>query len=280
MTGQIVIGMDGSDASADALRWAVDEAEMHGATLTAVLVWSYLDQHHADPDAPFDPRYGADQAREVLQGWVQAAASGDSSAVELSTVNDLPAPGLIDASDGADLIVVGARGRGGFEGLLLGSVSERVVEQATQPVAVVRTPRPVRGGRIVVGIDGSTRARSALRWAAGEARARGASLDVVHAWQVQVLAGSPWGPAVIDISDIEGAAQETVSLALGDPALEGLDATAHVVNGGASRAIIERSEGADLVVAGSRGLGRVGAALLGSVTRQLLHHAPCPVVVI
>ena len=279
MTKRIVIGMDGSKSSAAALRWAIEEAEVHGAALEAVLVWSYLDQHHADPKAPFDPHYGDDQALAVLAGWVDEAAGDAAAGVELRTVCNLPAPGLVEAGDAADLIVVGARGRGGFEGLLIGSISHRVVESAEQPVAVIRAPGPVRGGRVVVGTDGSTRGQQALRWAAAEARARGAELDVVHAWQVQALAASPWGPAMPDIGGIEAAAREALDLALADPALEGVEASGHLVNGGPSRALIELAEGAGLVVAGSRGLGRVGGALLGSVTRQLLHHAPCPVVV-
>jgi nucleotide-binding universal stress UspA family protein len=279
MTKRIVTGMDGSESSAVALRWAVEEAAVHGAALTAVLVWSYLDQHHADPHAPFDPHYGADQARDVLAGWVTEAVGTDASQVDLRVTCDLPAPGLVQAADAADLIVVGARGRGGFEGLLLGSVSHHVVESAHQPVAVVRTPGPVRDGRVVVGIDGSTRSAQALRWAAAEARARGTRLDVVHAWQLQALAASPWGPGVPDMEAVEGGARETLDAALADPALEGVDVQGHLVSGGASRAIIEQADGAGLIVTGSRGLGRVTSALLGSVTRQLLHHAPCPVVV-
>lgn len=279
MTKRIVIGLDGSESSAGALRWAVEEAAVHGAALEAVLVWSYLDQHHTDPQAPFDPHYNDDQALAVLAGWVDSAVGADAAAIELRTVCNLPAAGLVEAGDAADLIVVGARGRGGFEGLLLGSVSQKVVESAQQPVAVIRQQGPVQGGRVVVGIDGSTRARHALRWAAAEARARGAALDVVHAWQLQVLAASPWGPAMPDLGGIEAAAQETLDAALVDPALKGLEVAGHHVNAGAARILMELAEGAGLVVAGSRGLGRLGSALLGSVTRQLLHHAPCPVVV-
>ena len=144
MTKRIVVGMDGSDFSAEALRWAVREGELHGAQLRALLVWSYLDQPAVNPDAPFDAHYGDDDARAVLSSWVSAAVGEDTSGIELATSNDLPARGLVEAGDAADLVVVGARGRGGFEGLLLGSVSERVVEQARQPVAVIRWPSRIR----------------------------------------------------------------------------------------------------------------------------------------
>lgn len=70
-------------------------------------------------------------------------------------------------------------------------LSERLVEQSSLPVAVVRAGAPVRGGRVVVGVDGSRASRDALTWAAAEARARDADLDVVHAWRVPALAASP-----------------------------------------------------------------------------------------
>ncbi|HEY9555778.1 MAG TPA: universal stress protein, partial [Acidimicrobiales bacterium] len=101
-----------------------------------------------------------------------------------------------------------------------------------------------------------------------------------QAWQMQSMAASPWGPMPPDLGDLEAIAQESLDEALRDPALEGVDAVGHITNSGATRALVEQAEGAGLVVVGSRGLGRIGSALLGSVTRQLLHHAPCPVVVI
>src|SRR5690606_21811654 len=89
---------------------------------------------------------------------------------------------LVDASAAADLVVVGARGLGGFRSLLLGSVSATVVERALSSVAVVRDDANHPLGPVVVGVDGSTLARRALAWAAEEARRRAAPLEVVHAW--------------------------------------------------------------------------------------------------
>src|SRR3546814_11296019 len=93
------------------------------------------------------------------------------------------------------------------------------------------------------------------------------------------MAASPWGPMPPDLGDLEAIAQESLDEALRDPALEGVDAVGHITNSGATRALVEQAEGAGLGVVGSRGLGRIGSALLGSVTRQLPHHqlgrAPC-----
>ena len=274
---RIVIGMDGSDNAKGALRWAVEEAEVHGASVQALLVWSYLDQQHTDPDAPFDPTYDAAAAKETLGTWVSEALGAEHQ-VELLVACELGPRGLLEASDSADLLVLGARGRGGFGELLLGSVSQRVVEAATRPVAVVRDPAPVRGGQVLVGVDGSASSVDALRWAAREAKARDAELHVVHAWRLQVMAASPWVAAIPD--DIEAISRQVLDQALADPALAEVRAQGHLHHGGAGHALVERSGGAALVVVGSRGQGRISSLLLGSVTRQLVHHAACPVVVV
>jgi nucleotide-binding universal stress UspA family protein len=275
----IVVGTDGSENAALALRWAADEAEIHGARLTAVLAWSFLDQYHADRSDTFDADYTEDTAIAALASWVGEALGPDAS-VEQRVVNDLPVHALLEASDAADLLVLGARGRGGLEGLLLGSVSERVAQLATRPVAVVRASAPVSGGRVVVGVDGSARSLAAMRWAAAEARARHSDLEIVHAWRLPTMSSSPVVSVFPDLAAMEDAGRAVLDNAMADPALAGIRVHRHLANGSAARALVERAASAGLVVAGTRGLGRVTGALLGSVSRQLLHHAPCPVVVI
>jgi nucleotide-binding universal stress UspA family protein len=134
VTGVVVVGIDGSEQSRRALAWAAEEAKLRGARLRVVHVWSYL----AQTQAPFDPTYGDDDAQRLLQEV--AGGLSDEVEVELVAVNDLPARGLLDSAGDADLLVVGARGLGGFRGLLLGSVSQEVVQRATCPVVVI----PVR----------------------------------------------------------------------------------------------------------------------------------------
>jgi nucleotide-binding universal stress UspA family protein len=262
-----------------ATRWAVEEAGLHRATIEVVLVWSYLDQHHADHSQRFDPDYTEASARATLASWVDEAL-GPDAAVEQRAVCDLAPRALVEASDTADLLVLGARGTGGFEGLLLGSVSDRVAQHATRPVAVVRAAAPVLGGRVVVGVDGSARSLGALRWAAAEAQAREAVLAVVHAWRLPMMTTPPGMAIVPDLSTIEGVGREVLDAALADPALSGLHTRPHLTNRSPAAALMSLADGAGLVVVGTRGLGRVTGTLLGSVSRQLLHHAPCPVVVI
>ena len=278
---RIVVGVDGSTNADVALRWALGEADLHGAEVVAVMAWDYLNQRHTDGSDTFDPTYGADQARDALHAAVQAAEP--SRPVVERVVLDLPAQALIDASADADLLVTGARGLGGFKGLLLGSVSERVLEEAPCPVAVLREHDTWSAdGAVVVGVDGSVTATNALRWAAGEARVRGAFLHIVHAWQLQPA--PPWSPASLAAAQavhvLEDAARDVVEAALRDSAVAGLRLETHVLSSGAVQALLNFADEASLIVVGSRGAGRFERAVLGSTSRQLAHHAGCPIVVV
>ena len=134
MTGVVVVGVDGSEGSQRALQWAAEEARLRGARLRAVHVWSYLDQ----AGEAFDPTYGEDDARQFLDEALAGLGEGAGGLeIERTPVCDLPARGLLDSAGDADLLVVGARGMGGFRGLLLGSVSQQVAQHAPCPVVIV-----------------------------------------------------------------------------------------------------------------------------------------------
>jgi nucleotide-binding universal stress UspA family protein len=193
---------------------------------------------------------------------------------------------LLDAGEEADLVVVGSRGRGGFSGLLLGSVGQAVVHHATTPVAVIRPESPLPDdGDVVVGIDGSEPARAALLWAAGEAITRGARLVVVHAWWTPV-AVPPAGMVVapFDSEEFEQSSErllhETVEGVLSRLDQHPREVELLALEQPAANALVERAKGASLVVVGSRGRGGFAGMLLGSVSQQVLHHAHCAVVVV
>ena len=277
MTGmdKVVVGVDGSQEAQAALRWAAAEAQAHGATLTAVLAWSYLDQHHLS-NGDFDPAYGEDEARAALHQMVAAADLPIEP--EEQVVCDLPSRALLEAAADADLLVVGARGLGGFRGLLLGSVSQRVLEEATCPVAVIHRDDGRREGQpVVVGVDGSAIARTALRWAAARARAYRVPLRIVHAWSVPFVAVSATEATIVALED---AARATLAEAMADPALDGLTIEGLTPCSGASEALLAHAEQASCLVVGTRGHGRFARVLLGSTSRQLVAHARCPVVVV
>lgn len=133
MTTDLLVGIDGSDNSRAALQWALDEAELRGARVRAVLMWSFLGLQGTSMKVGTTE----DDARAMLSEAVGAAAGERAGLVDQVVVNDLPVSGLLDQSADCALIVVGAHGRGGMKGLVLGSVSRTVVERSTIPVVVI-----------------------------------------------------------------------------------------------------------------------------------------------
>jgi nucleotide-binding universal stress UspA family protein len=285
---EIVVGVDGSDHSAAALRWAAREADLRGHDLVAVLVWDLFNQHHADGTHRFDAEYGEDQADSALAAAVEAALGAEAAATVVRRVAcDLPAPGLLAAADHADLLAVGARGRGGFHGLLLGSVSQQCLHHARAPIAIVRadnadSPEPGGRERVVVGVDGSEPSEAALRWALDEGAARKAVVQVVHAWDAPVIYGPVAGVSGSEMGAIESGAHRLVDdmiERLGEEAAS-VEVERTVVPGGPASSLLDAAEGADLVVVGRRGRGGFGRLLLGSVSEHVARHAACAVVVV
>ncbi len=137
----IVVGVDGSDASKEALRWALDEAELRTATLRAVHAWTYppiFGEAYVLPEV-LGPSSLQDQARQRLDDVVAEVAGTTPRAYIEPVVREGPAAQvLIDAAGDADLLVVGSRGHGGFAGLLLGSVSQQCAQHAPCAVTIVR----------------------------------------------------------------------------------------------------------------------------------------------
>ena len=146
---------------------------------------------------------------------------------------------------------------------------------------------------VVVGVDGSPAGARALRFAAEEARLRGAVLRVVHAWSMPLVDAAPDpfliefpGPTGPEVGELIDAAREgadaVADRAVAD-ALEtapGIEIERELVEGPAADALVECSEGATLLVVGSHGHGRLASALLGSTSSRVIEHAPCPVVVV
>lgn len=282
-TGTIVIGVDGSEGSATALRWAADEAQRRGWSLRAVTAWDYLDQRRHGAKAEFDPAYGEAKALAALRDDVVAALGEEAAAgVELAAVNAHPSKGLLAAATeaGADLLVVGARASWGFFDRLLGSVSQDVAHHATIPVAVVRPgPEGAVPGRVVVGVDGSERARTAVAWAAEHARLAGGELEVVHGWRPWIGTPTPFAMTPFDVGSLREAAAEVLDTevaAVGD----GVAVHGSLLEGSGASALLEAARLAETVVVGARGMGGFAGLLLGSTSHQVLRHAPGTVVVV
>jgi nucleotide-binding universal stress UspA family protein len=156
----IVVGVDGSEASDKALRWALAEAKLRGVSVRAVSVYEPV---HVPAAAPLAGGAGvfapsgleedvqrlrsasAAAAERVLSDALERMGEAATASIEIETdaVEGSPAEALIDAGRSAELLVLGSRGRGGFVGLLLGSVSQQCAQHAACPVVIVRSAEDV-----------------------------------------------------------------------------------------------------------------------------------------
>jgi nucleotide-binding universal stress UspA family protein len=146
---KIVVGVDGSDASKDALRWAVEEARLRGASVDAVHAWQ-APILPPDVGTSLGPSMSAFEMTDLLPRLEESArlaveqivqdvvGEGDGVDITPRAIEGPPANALIDAARDADLLVIGSRGHGGFAGALLGSVSLQAVQHAPCPVVVCR----------------------------------------------------------------------------------------------------------------------------------------------
>lgn len=133
-------------------------------------------------------------------------------------------------------------------------------------------------GRIVVGVDGSEGADAALAWAIGEARLRGARLEVVHSFTYPIMGDLPTvaDADALFVQEAEAILERTVARSeVGD-----VEFDARVVRGSAAAVLLDAARDADLLVVGSRGRGGFAGLVLGSVSQQCAQHAPCPIVIV
>ncbi len=139
---RIVAGVDGSLSSLSALRWAVRQAGLTGASVDAVTAWSYPAAAGGFGWAPTGMEGSFDFEENAEKIVTDAIASivdpGSDVSVHARVIEGVAAQVLLDAADGADLLVVGSRGHGGFAEALLGSVSQHCVHHARCPVVVIR----------------------------------------------------------------------------------------------------------------------------------------------
>jgi nucleotide-binding universal stress UspA family protein len=140
--GRIVVGVDGSEPSARALRWALRQAELTGGVVEAVAAWEYP-QYYTWGGMP---SLGPDEvgtfeeaARRALEETVRKTAGPEPGArIRTRVAHGQAARALLDAAEGAALLVLGSRGHGGFAGALLGSVGQHCIQHAHCPVVVIR----------------------------------------------------------------------------------------------------------------------------------------------
>lgn len=283
--GRIVVGMDSSDGARYAATWAAQEAKLRGRGLT--LAHSVIPTVAAGAfGMGVPPRIDLiDELRESAAAELtRMAADLDCPDVLVHVEVGTPSGLLLLASENAELIVLGSRGRGGFAGLLLGSVGTQVTSHADCPVIVMRQAPRIGAAEIVVGIDGSPHSLAALEFAFDAASRRQWKITAVHAWDVPSydLIISPDGPIPIPMEHV---ADDEVRLSA--EILAGfterypdVQVAERLVRSPAIQAILETATEAALIVLGTRGRNAAIGALLGSVSNGVLHKATCPVAVV
>ncbi|HET9648694.1 MAG TPA: universal stress protein [Microlunatus sp.] len=290
MTDHLVVGIDGSDESAVALRWAMLQAGRR--RLAVKLVYALLIPVVSDAYGMVMTRPDVDELADYSKGLLEAAAEAArriDPLVEVSTAlrEGPPAAVLIDESKTAAGLVVGTRGLGAISGKLLGSVSVRVAVKACCPTYVIPPewdPVVCSSDPVVVGVDGSEHALAALKLAIQEAKLCGVTLKAVIAYHVGRLS-RPVEPELIAQFDASEKAQARHVVehelhragASQDPELR---VDIQVVDAKPAVALVEAGKTAQLTVVGSRGRGAITRALLGSVSRAVLQETARPLAVV
>lgn len=278
--GRIVVGVDGSQNARAALRYAVRLSRALGHQLRVIRAWRYPSEAAIRPLVLRDPEKMDDAVLQELEALIaEEVPAGED--VEAVVIRGSPVEALLRACHDAPLLVVGSRGLGGFRGLLLGSVSQQLIEHAPCPIVVVPGSDAAPGpgiGRILVGIDGSEHSSVAMTFAADLAGRCDARLFVAYAPGPAILLASITAEEIIT-PEVLTEMVEGWTASLRD------DAVPHevlVLQGDARTALIDASEqhDVDLIVVGSHGRGAVGRALLGSVAASVVQHAERPVIIV
>lgn len=274
---RVVVGVDDSDNSLIALDAAAAEAASRRQPLHVV---------HADPFAKAASTTAGplpeEPGRWVRRAMERAQAAHPGLTVTGEVARGFPQEVLVEASRDAGLVVIGDRALGALERALLETVAGGLTLRAACPVLVMRgfgTPN----GAIAVGVDGSPYSEAALGFAFAEAQLRGRRVALVHAWSRP----GPRKPGAVlpidfDAMSVRAGAERMVSEVSAGRREEYPDVRVRtlVVHGHPQEVLTEVGQTVSLIVVGTRGRTVPQVPQLGSVSRHLLYHAPCPVVIV
>lgn len=251
---RVVVGIDGSPATEDAVRWAAAEAAARrtGLLLVHAFTWPGFPRPLLDGELPPGFRAGADQ---VVEDAVELARKLEpTTEVEGCHLDGCPALVLREASRDADVLVTGSYGLDPAVSATMGSTSTQLTANAYCPVVVVRPGADGGGGdHVLIGYDGSPSSSLALDFGLEHARRHHLRVQVVAAQRHEADVRNSAGGQTVELMQIHGR-----------PADE----------------ILQLASAARLIVIGARGLGGFTGLPLGSVSQAVLHHATCPVAVI
>lgn len=287
-TMPVVVGVDGSEESMRAVEWAAMEAVRHKVPLRIVSAPAMPPRMRVFDTAPptvADAVRGA-SCRALAEAITRSAEVTSELPIDTELLTGRPALAVTDSGKGALMLVVGARGAGGFAAMLLGSVSRYSAMHASCPVVVVREETRAVSREVVAGIRDPHDTAATLAFAFEEAALRGATLVAVHSWY--------WFPSAFggpEAREMTGRAADLARISteanqnLADVLREWQDkypavpVRLDVVRGHPASVLGSYSARADLVVIGRRGGPATGPAV-GAVQHGVLHHARGPVAVV
>jgi len=287
-TRPVVVGVDGSEESLRAAEWAVMEAARHGAPLRIVSAPALLPRKHSRDIAPQTVANALRgmSARGLAEAITRSTEIIPGMLIDTDLLTGPPAVAVTGSGAGALMLVVGARGAGGFAAMRLGSVSTYTAMHASCPVIVAREETCNVTGEVAVGIRDPHDTSATLAFAFEEAALRGATLAAVHAWYG--LPSTLGGPLSAEVTDRTADPAEILAEAsqdLSDALREWRDKYPHVtvrhdvVHGHPARVLARYTTRADLVVIGRHG-GPATGPVIGGVQQAVLHHAHGPVAVV
>jgi nucleotide-binding universal stress UspA family protein len=284
MAGPVIAGVDESIPARAAARYAAGFASRHGLKLELLRAFTWPVIYPPlipDAEAPdIGPRVKARQLLEKTAAELQEQHA--HLPVTLNVVDGAATGVLVDASRRASYLIVAHRGSGGLAGMVAGSVAVHCTTHSQSPVVVVRGVTARADAPVIVGVDGSPGARAAARLAFQEARVRTVDLVAALSWpparawpEAEKAAGMPDHPAAVD----------PLAVSLAKIVDDFPDVKVHTEvrsRGGAPEMLtaLATEIGAGLLVVGSRGVGGFRGLMLGSTSRALVNHAPCPVLVV
>ncbi len=282
----VVIGVDGSAGSHQALAWGLRYAARRGAPVRLVhaLDPAFSDVMIGGGSLPTLTREREVTATRLLHEQLQQARSiARDLSIQTELASNSAKAALIAESERAEIVVVGSHGVSALSTLLAGSTTMNVATYAHCPVVAVPT-QITSGVGIVVGVDGTALSDAALEWAFREAAESGTSLTAVLAWTDPLAphvmaAGFPLRDETAELlvraRDVLRAALDTLSATY-----PGVVVHSRVVHDHPVRALTGAAAEAQLLVVGCRGRGSMTSLLLGSVSHGVLHLATCAVAVV
>jgi nucleotide-binding universal stress UspA family protein len=287
-TKPVIVGVDGSEQSLRAVEWAALEAKRHSWPLRIVSAPALVPRLHAysaTPEAIANALRGI-AARALEAAITRSEEVAPGLPLRTGLLTGTPALAVAGAGSDASLLVVGARGAGGFAAMMLGSVSRYAATRARCPVVVVREESVAVHREIAVGIRDPQDPTETLAFAFEEAALRGADLVAVHTWYwFPAATHAPAGSAGLRPADPDRiSAEAATSLAA---ALEGwrhkypdVRVRHDIIHGHPARVLASYSARADLVVLGRHGHPADAGPGIGSIQHAVLDHAHGPVAVV